>query len=86
MPMKTPKKLEIEIDELRLPAPKKGTSSGRPPMEYPFEEIPIGGSARFPRAKKSVQTRMTKYKRSGGEGRFVIRALSAGMTRVWRLE
>jgi len=80
--MKHPLTLKIQIEENVPPIPKRASV-----VCYPFETVPVGGSAVFPRAANTVKGHLVKFRKVPGNAgmKFKIRAISEDRTRVWRV-
>lgn len=79
-------KINIQVERNGPPPPQRAKTP--PSVLYPFNDIPLGCSARFPRATITVKHRLADfYKTPESKGKqFVIRPITKAMCRVWRVK
>lgn len=81
--------ISIVVEKDGPPVPKRPNNlKPRPRVRYPLDEIPLNGSARIPRAARTVADYLLKFKKTpaGAGKKFVIRAVTPAMCRVWRVK
>ena len=75
--------LTIEVNP--PPAPKK-VPPKREKINYPFEQIPVGGAARVSRALDTVRKQIYLYRQAHPEQKFKVARITPTMTRIWRIK
>lgn len=87
--MNHPVKVVPIVVEENPPPPYRPVPPVRPKVHYPFDKIPVGQAARFPRTISAVRKALTAYKRHPDHPermnqRFRVKEIGPHQTRVWR--
>jgi hypothetical protein len=78
------KELKIQFDTKEVPLPPRPPGSGRPPVRYPFELIPVNGSALFPRGVAIVRRKLREHCEQFPTESYTVRPVTRNSCRVWR--
>ncbi len=77
-------KHKIYIETSPPPAPKRPPPPRKESLVYPFEDIPVGGAARFGKSVHTIKKKLAEYRKAHPGQQFLVRPISPTLCRVWR--
>lgn len=82
--------IEMVVERDSPPVPRRVyVPTPHPRSIIRFDLIPVGGSVRLARAEATVRNKLCQYRKESAAHRaqrFVIRPITSGQTRIWRVK